>query len=451
MLPTTHLQPIYGFRLVNRNISRLLGGVALSAAVLCAAPAWSEPLADLLPGFLENQNPYKAAVADVAAAGQNALASKGGFYPTLDVTATYGNEQLMRPSSDDTNFVSREADFSVTQRIWDNGATSATIQSAGLVQRQAEAVLAATRSALLLRAVTAYAGVARASEALKFALKSEQNIKKQTELENALVKRGAGFTTDVLQAKVQLAGAQARRSRAHGALKIAINAYRTLFKKVPGPIDTMDKLSAPIDRLPGDVEDAVERALKNNSLLIAANLASDIAQAGVSQTLASSYSPTIDGIIDYNWKRDVSGTGGNQREIFSKFEMNFPFNLGMTAANTLKASERSFDASVYRYADTKDQIIEQTRNAWEQFQTAQINAELLANQANIAGEFLQFARKERTLGRRSLLDVLTGETAEINARSDTASAQTDVIIAAYTLLEVMGELNEAALGQTASN
>ncbi len=446
MPPINFVRSVYVFRRVNGKLPCLIGGFALSFALLSAAPAWSEPLADLLPGFLENQNQYKAAMADVAAASENALASKGGFYPTLDVTATYGNEQQMKPSADDTNLVSREADFTVTQRIWDDGATDATIRSAGLVQRQAEAVLASTKSALLLRAVAAYANVVRAGEALKFALKSEQNVKKQTELENALVKRGAGFSTDVLQAKVQLAGAQARRSRADGALKIAGNAYRTLFKKMPGPLIAMDKLVAPVDRLPNDVDEAVERALRNNSLLIAAKLASDIAQAGVSQTRATSYSPTIDGIIDYKIKRDVSATLGNQREIFSKFELNFPFNLGLTAANTLKASERSFDASVYRYADTKDQITEQTRNAWEQYQTAVINAGLLANQANIAGEFLEFARKERTLGRRSLLDVLTGETAEINARSDTTSAQTDVIIAAYTLLEVMGELNEAVLG-----
>jgi len=426
--------------------SPLISGLIFSATLMIAAPAWSEPLADLLPNFLENQNQYKAARADVGAASQNALASKGGFYPTLNITATYGNEQQMKPSADDTNLVSRQADFTVTQRLWDNGATSSSIQSAQLVQRQAEAVLASTQSALLLRAVSAYANVVRANEALTFAQKSEQNIKKQTDLENALVKRGAGFSTDVLQAKVQLAGAQARRSRAEGALKVATNAYRTLFKKIPGPIAAMDKLVPPIDRLPGDIDEAVERAHKNNPLLIAANLASEIAQAGVSQTRASSYSPTIDGIIDYKIKRDVSSTLGNQREIFSKLQLNFPFNLGLTATNTLKASERSFDASVYRYADAKDQITEQTRNAWEQYQTARINAGLLANQANIAGEFLEFARKERTLGRRSLLDVLTGETTEINARSDTASAQTDVIIAAYTLLEVMGELNLAALG-----
>ena len=445
MLITRYTRSSRVFCAVTGKLPHLLGGLVLTVSVLSSAPTWSAPLADLLPGFLENQNQYKAALADAAAAAQNAIASKGGYYPTLNITATYGNEQQKRHETSNTNLVSREADFTLTQRVWDNGATSATVQSAELVQRQAEAVLDSTRSALFLRAVSAYANVVRATEVLKFSFKSEENIKKQTELENALVKRGAGFSTDVLQAKIQLAGAQARRTRAEGALRVAINAYRTLFKQDPGAANEMDKLVAPIDRLPTSIDDAVERAHKNNSLLVAANLASEIAQAGVRQTRASSYSPTVDGILDYKYKRDVSAVVGNQREIFSKVEVNFPFNLGLTATNTLKASERSFDASVYRYADTKDQIIEKTRNAWEQFKTASINADLLANQANIAGEFLEYARKERTLGRRSLLEVLTGETTEINARSDTAAAQTDVIIAAYTLLEAMGELNEAAL------
>ena len=81
--------------------------------------------------------------------------------------------------------------------------------------------------------------------------------------------------------------------------------------------------------------------------------------------------------------------------------------------------------------------------------TAKNNAELLGNQANIAAEFLEFARKERTLGRRSLLDVLSGETALINSSSDAASAEIDVAIAVFTLLDAMGELDEAALTRKA--
>ncbi|MCS5687938.1 MAG: TolC family protein, partial [Acidimicrobiales bacterium] len=89
----------------------------------------------------------------------------------------------------------------------------------------------------------------------------------------------------------------------------------------------------------------------------------------------------------------------------------------------------------------RDVVEEAARNAWDSLQTARENAEQLHNQADIAAEFLELARKERQLGNRSLLDVLAGETALINASSDAASADTDVTIVAFTLLSVMGKLS----------
>ena len=75
---------------------------------------------------------------------------------------------------------------------------------------------------------------------------------------------------------------------------------------------------------------------------------------------------------------------------------------------------------------------------------------MLRNQANIAAEFLTLARKERKLGKRSLLDLLTGETNLVNAESDAASAERDVDIAAFTLLAVMGKLDAKTIMRPAA-
>ena len=48
--------------------------------------------------------------------------------------------------------------------------------------------------------------------------------------------------------------------------------------------------------------------------------------------------------------------------------------------------------------------------------------------------------KERKMGNRSLLDVLAGETALINAISAARSAETDIRLFAFTLLNAMGRL-----------
>ena len=167
----------------------------------------------------------------------------------------------------------------------------------------------------------------------------------------------------------------------------------------------------------------------------------DIARENINKTQADEFFPDLNAIAQEVRKVDEGGTSGSKMERIVKVELSYNLNLGLTAINTLGASELSHTASVSRFGDTRDLVEEAARNAWYSLQTARDNAEQLHNQAAIAAEFLELARKERQLGNRSLLDVLAGETALINASSDAASADTDVTIVAFTLLSVMGKLS----------
>ncbi len=103
--------------------SRHWAGTAVVVAVALTftmSNARDEPLADLLPEFLNNHNLVKAAKSDIAAAKETALAAKGGWYPALSMTLTGGSEHHNKPTAtDNTNMVSREADFVITQRLWE--------------------------------------------------------------------------------------------------------------------------------------------------------------------------------------------------------------------------------------------------------------------------------------------------------------------------------------------
>jgi len=140
--------------------------------------AYAEPLSSLLPDFLINNNQYRAAQSDAEAASESVLTARGAFYPTLDVTGTYGNERQLKPDAADTSMTSREIDFIFTQRLWNFGATDATVNTARLQHEQTIAVLGTTRSSLLLRAFSVYMNVIRAAKSLTFALQSEENVKK---------------------------------------------------------------------------------------------------------------------------------------------------------------------------------------------------------------------------------------------------------------------------------
>jgi adhesin transport system outer membrane protein len=73
-------------------------------------------------------------------------------------------------------------------------------------------------------------------------------------------------------------------------------------------------------------------------------------------------------------------------------------------------------------------------------ETAKNNAKYLRDQAGILAKFLELARKERKMGRRSLLDVLSAEVSLNNSQSGAASAEADVVIQTYSLLQAMGKL-----------
>lgn len=383
-----------------------------------------------------------AAQADLTAAEEQVSVAWGDWYPTFDATANIGHEKRVKPSgSDDTDMVPRNVDLSLTQKVWDFGSTNSAIRRAKLSVHQSRATLDSTRQTLLLEGLTAHINVIRAQKLLSFAEGSVANIKRQAELEDARVQRGSGFSTDVLQAKTQLAGAQARAIQTEGALRTALNRYRAVFGKRPDDVAKMVEPRLPLELLPKSLEEAVKLVRKGNPQLEASRLSATIALEDVRKTRADEFFPVFEAIAESNFKEDNGGTVGSQQERLVKLEMTYDFNLGLTAVNSLKASNQTHIATTNRFGDTRDLVEEQAYNAWDNLETARSNAEHLHNQANIASEFLELARRERQLGNRSLIDVLAGETARINASSDAASADTDVAIAVFTLLNVMGQLS----------
>ena len=92
---------------------------------------------------------------------------------------------------------------------------------------------------IILEGVSTHLNVMRFQKLLNFAKGSADNIKRQAELEDAKVQRGSGFTTDVLQAKSQLAGALGNIIRSERALLEALNAYQAVFGGAPKDIAKM--------------------------------------------------------------------------------------------------------------------------------------------------------------------------------------------------------------------
>jgi len=415
------------------------------AATLSFAQA--ETLKDSLEQLVKHHKRVLAATADFNKSEEDAAAAWKGWHPNLAVTANIGHErQNKQTGSADTRLVPRNLEFAVTQKVWDFGATNASIRIARLNSNKARLALKATKQAVMLEGIQAYLNIIRVNKLLAFADSSAANIKRQTELEDARVQRGSGLSTDVLQAKTQLAEANARIVELKGALKKAFNRYLAVFGYVPKDPSKFTEPRLPLELLPTSIDQAVENALKGNPQLASTQIDSFVTRETTRATRATEFFPSIDASAEAKITEDKGGTAGSKQERLIKLEATYNLSLGLTAINTLRSAKQDATAKLNVFADTRDQIAEQARNAWDDLDTLRAKAELKHNQANIAGEFLDLARRERQLGNRSLIDVLSGETAMINASSDAASADTDVAIAVFSLLTVLGQLTPGILG-----
>lgn len=417
---------------------------AVAGVALCvSSPAMAESaLKKALAEVVANHARVKAADSSVKAAEQNIGFEWGAWFPKLEVTAYGGHERQKKGQGvADTHMAARSVDATLTQKLVDFGGTMATIDKAELTHEQAKENQLAIRQKLVFDGLQAYLEVVKAYKQLDFARGSEENVKRQTELEDALVQKGAGYSTDVLQAKTQLAEARTRRVQAEGALRVATNKYRNIFGAAPADLDRLVPPRVPFELLPETAEKVVETAFKSHPQLRAAHLDAEIARKNLTVSYASNFAPKINGVAESNWKENDGGTIGGKTEQIVKVELTHEFNLGLTALNSIRAADFNKEGSEQRYIDLRGTIEEQSRTAWDSLMTARESAEHSRNMANIAAEYLSLARKERQLGRRSLIDVLAGETSLINANSDAAASEMDVSVAAYTLLLMMGRLD----------
>ncbi|MCG5240587.1 TolC family protein [Azospirillum doebereinerae] len=420
---------------------------ALSFLAGAAQPVTAAPRDEVvaLIGKATDTHDRLRGVEAAAESARNALrVSHGGWYPSLSLSANGGREVTDKPpGSPSTNLNARQLSVRATQLIWDFDATNADIRRNQINVVRADITVERTRQDLLVEGLTAYASLVRSHRLLAYARQSEENIRRQTGLEEVRLQEGFGFTTDVLQAKSQLAGAQARKVAAQEAMQNALSRFEAFFGHVPFRIDGAETLTMARATLPVSLEAAVEEARRHNPRLQELALTTAAAQEAVSAIRGRTLYPRVEGFVERNIKRDVAGLPGTQNEMLFKLQVTYSLNTGLTALNTIRIAEADLRAADAGWADQERTILETVRNAWNRLESARAQVALLNDQATLAAGFLDVARAERELGTRSLIDILSGETTLINARSDAVAAEAEFVLAGYRLLAAMGRLSAA--------
>lgn len=393
--------------------------------------------------LLQNHENIRSAQTDIEAAKHERKIAWSKWYPDVDITLAYGHHD---------NFVSKgQSHFDsvkgkLSQLLWDFGASNASIDSSRVRYHMKLLSLQKARQSLLREAISVHINLARAHQVLEYAKKSENNIRQQTGLEEYRVAEGSGYSTDVLQAKAQLAGAISRRISSRGALIVAENNYRELFDDVPPskfsqePLEDIDSLLVSLPPLPSLLDGALQVARKNNISIQLALGDYAIAKNKRKGTIAKEFYPEISFSLERNFNKNQNSVEGKKHELVSKIELKMPFNLGPKSMSRVRVDSLKIKRLFINLQKQHRSIEKQVRNGWQSLETSKGRAEFLDQQANISAGFLDLARKERKLGRRSLVDLLSSETSLVNAQSDKVSAKAETLLATVSLLAIMGRL-----------
>ena len=408
---------------------------------------YSQTLGDLLEKILKKDESINASRIAIDKANNDLSSAISAFTPKIDLSLPLGNERLINNDAENTNLDYYEFSAKVSQNIYDFGHSTSKYKSAKNKIEIAEISKNNVTSNKIFEAITAYLSYIKAYEVLEYSKKSEERIRQVTNLENEKVARGGGLASNVLQSKARLAGAKATRVRFEGELSQATNRFYNVFREMPSDISTFKRPQLPLEYLPANENEAIRLAKENN---IALNL-SKINLKNSKNSIKGSKSkffPSIKAIAELKNKRNMSGIEGTEIDQTYKLEMKYPISIGgpyglfyKERAN-YKSSMNQYMIAKYGHDKLERNLEETIRNAWQTKKIAKENFEFLSNQANISGEFFDLAMKEVKLGNRQLIDILSSETAYINAKSSAETAKTQYELSIYQLLLSMGILDD---------
>ena len=453
---------------------------SLVVAALCggfAVPAGAQSLESLLDEALKKHDRILKAEADVVTAREEAKAALSDWYPELDATAMHGFQGVMNPHAENTRLPFSEIDLTLTQLLWDFGASNADIKKARLKFEEARLKLAKIRAKFIREGAILYVGVVGSNAFLKYTGLLADVVRKKVQYQrkdnSSLSKQSAEDQVDETlretdeprqfeieqnefdenvddsfsltdsdnsdSVKIWDELTKAQRTEIKDKLKVRqiYHDFRKHFGFQPKP-ENLKPASLLLKYLPTSLEDALEQALEHNAEIRIAKLKQAQAQQDLKSTRSEEFFPTIEGIVSRKWKNNVDGTTDLKVDTLAKIEMSMTFNLGLTATNTLRAAVSDVSSSAYDLADTRLEIENDVRDAWEKMKASQQLQKITEEQIAIR----EFLLGEAKANEDSILKILGIEKTLYKAKRDYVQERDKVSFEIYKLLELTGRFNK---------
>ena len=372
--------------------------------------------------------------------------ARAGARPAISGTAGV-NQDLTRTGGGNGRNLSAGVDISYP--LFNGGSVRNSIRAAETRDVAGRYTLRAVEGDTFVDAVTAYMDVIRDRAIVDLNRNNVDVLNTNLTATRDRFKIGDLTRTDVAQSDARLALGRSQLVTAQGRQAASEESYRRVIGRQPGPLTP----PPPLPPLPQTPDEAVQIALVSNPDIIA--IVGQERAAGYDINVArASRLPTVSAVGSGRYTNYL-GTATKQFGPFASndttstsagVQARIPFYQGGLPAARIRQAQALQGQVLEQAIATERSVIAATRSAFATYQSAQsaIASNLVAVSANQLA--LEGARAERSVGTRTVLDVLNAEQELLNAQVQLVSARHDAYVAGFQLLNAMGQSQADSLG-----
>ncbi len=320
--------------------------------------------------------------------------------------------------------------------VFTGGRRGAQRSQAEAISQAADAGLVQQRYATVLVAKQGYFDVLRAHELVRVA--AEFVAQAELGLGYARDRLAAGTATraDVLLAELALSTAHRQQLAARDTLSTTSAALGRLVG-ADGPVDA----DAPIALEP------VSLVLGDSGVLASAPAAAPVvvnaqalanADAAAVRASETQYLPTISLGAGYNWSNNGRVGGALPSGWIVAFTTSFPLFNGFVREASVTQAKVTAEVATATSADTRRFVRAEAQRLLGSLHVAEQDIMLTRDAVRLAGEDLRVIQARYRAGIATILDVLTSQTALIQAELDLVSARFSYQVARASLEALLG-------------
>lgn len=376
-----------------------------------------------------NNNPdVTARLNALRAAGNEIDVARGGYYPSVDLSASVGrdNDRITSRTPASQSLYRNGLALSARQLLWDGLATRQEVSRLGHARLTRYFEFLSTTEDTALEAARAYIDVERYRKLVALAEDNYVQHKYAFDQLQSKFKAGVGRGVDAEQANARLALADSNLTTEIANLHDVSARYLRIVGEVPAaklqPASALTR-----DILPGNA-DTINQALAKHPAISAAveNLRAAEAQAKGTE---GRYQPTVEARLRTGAGKNFDGVQDQKRDTSAEILLNWNLFRG----GSDMARVRQYADLINQAADQRDKACRDVRQtaAIAHNDIRKLQDQLTSLDRNVlAIEKARDAyRQQFDIGQRSLLDLLNAENELYTAKRSYANAEADLNLA----------------------